>query len=80
MPGAASPASYMQRNTCREAKPALCCYYFLLIPQEGFIQSSTEQQDPGLFFSFLTGEEKTNKISAGSIHARLCRPHHTEGR
>lgn len=41
---------HLQQQTCREAKPALCCYYFLFIPQEEFIQSSSEQQDPGLFF------------------------------
>lgn len=72
-------ASYPQRSTCREAKPALCCYYFLFI-QEEFIQSFFEQQDPGLFFSFLTGDEKTNTTSAGSIHARLRHPHRVEGR
>lgn len=73
-------ASYVQWNTYREAKPALCCHYFIFIPQEEFIQSSFEQQDPSLFFSFLTVEEKTNGTSAGTIHARLHRPHHMEER
>ena len=73
-------ASYPQLNTGREPKPALCCFCFLFNPQEEFIQSSFEQQDPGLFFSFLTGEEKTNRTSAGSVHARLHRPHQAEGR
>lgn len=72
MPRAVPPSSYPQHSICRESKPSLCFYYFLFIPQEEFIQSSFEQQDPGLFFPFFTGIEKTNRTSAGNIQAGLC--------
>lgn len=71
-PRTVPPSSYPQHSICRESKPSLCFYYFLFIPQEEFIQSSFEQQDPGLFFSFFTGIEKTNRTSAGNIQAGLC--------